>query len=664
MLFMKSHGGTRLALSAALVAGSIVVATLPRALAAPASYVSAMTVANATSGQLVASSPLTLSGTTVTAGGQINAAVTLQNQGSISVVVNGFVFATRTPSGGDADFGGMWTTTTLAAGQSLSLQGSRVFSASDPLGIWTINPSYRTSDNVWHNLTPALPLTMSAPVPTATATKPAPTATIPAPTATVPAPTATIPAPTATVPAASALLASPALSLSATTVSAGGQVNAAVTLRNQGSTSVVLNGFVFATRTSSGGDADFGGTWTTTTLAAGQSLVLQGSRVFSASDPLGAWTIYPSYRTSDNVWHNLAPTLSLTVSAPAPTATATVPAPTATATVPAPTATKPAPTATATIPAPTATATIPAPTATLPAPTATTVPSTGGAIALGATIHDDNAWVGPGTGLLETYAGMVGRMPAIVNAGGGSALNVSFDSNLGNYLLGKGAAFMWTMMPSRTDAQVVSGTYDSYLTTFAQAVKAWGHPLYLRFAHEANGNWYPYGTEGSPSGNSPAQYVAMWKHVHNIFTSVGATNVRWIWCMNVDSSGMTPFSQLYPGDAYVDWIALDGYNWGGNPGHTWQSFSSVFSTSYQEITALTSKPLIITETSSAEEGGSKASWITQGLLTTVPQSFPRLKALMWFDWTMEHDWRVNSSTTSLAAFQSVVASPEYQASMP
>ncbi len=645
MLFMKSHGGARLALSAALVAGSIIVATLPRALAAPASYSATAAMAGATAGQLAASSPLSLSSTTVSAGGTINASFTLQNQGSASVVVTGAAFATRTPSGGNADFGWTWSTTTLAPGQTLPMQGSRTFSASDALGMWTIFASYRTSDNVWHDLAPTLSLTVSAPAPAATATKPAPTATQPAPTA--------------TLPTVAQLSASSPLSLSSTTVCAGSTINASVTLQNLGSASVVVTGAAFATRTPSGGNADFGWTWSTTTLAPGQTLPMQGSRTFSASDALGVWTIFASYRTSDNVWHDLAPTLSLTVSAPAPAATATKPAPTATQ--PAPTATKPAPTATK----PAATATQPAPTATKPAPTATatTVPASGSTIALGATIHDNGTYVGPSTGLLEWYTSTVGRMPAMVNAGGAASLTAAFDPSLGNYLLSKGTTFMWTMMPSTSDASVTSGTYDSYFNTFAKAVKSWGHTLYLRFAHEANGNWYPYGTEGNPSGDTPANYVAMWKHVHDIFTNDGATNVKWVWCMNVTSSGMPSYSSLYPGDNYVDWVALDGYNWGTDNGNAWQSFSSVFSTSYQQITALTSKPLMIAETGSAEDGGSKASWITQGLLTTMPQSFPRIKALLWFDWNTGPDWRVNSSASSLTAFQSVVASPLYSGSM-
>ncbi len=69
---------------------------------------------------------------------------------------------------------------------------------------------------------------------------------------------------------------------------------------------------------------------------------------------------------------------------------------------------------------------------------------------------------------------------------------------------------------------------------------------------------------------------------------------------------------------------------------------------------------MLAEVSSAEQGGSKADWITQGMLNTIPQAFPRIHAVVWFDWNLEYDWRVNSSSSSLAAFRAVVASPLYQ----
>ncbi|MBS1863384.1 MAG: hypothetical protein JSS68_16930, partial [Actinobacteria bacterium] len=74
-------------------------------------------------------------------------------------------------------------------------------------------------------------------------------------------------------------------------------------------------------------------------------------------------------------------------------------------------------------------------------------------------------------------------------------------------------------------SDVISGRYDSYIRKFAEEAKAWGHPFFLRFDWEMNGNWFPW-AEGV-NGNNPGEYVAAWRHVHDIFTQVGATNATW-----------------------------------------------------------------------------------------------------------------------------------------
>lgn len=130
-----------------------------------------------------------------------------------------------------------------------------------------------------------------------------------------------------------------------------------------------------------------------------------------------------------------------------------------------------------------------------------------------------------------------------------------------------------------TDAEIASGSQDAYITQFAQAAKAWGHPFFLRFDWEMNAGWFPWGV--GANGNTAADFVAMWRHVHDIFTQVGATNVSWVWCPNVDpNKQFAPLASLYPGDAYVDWTCLDGYN-GDNP---WASFQDLFQSSYSAIT--------------------------------------------------------------------------------
>ena len=141
-----------------------------------------------------------------------------------------------------------------------------------------------------------------------------------------------------------------------------------------------------------------------------------------------------------------------------------------------------------------------------------------------------------------------------------------------------------------------------------------------------------------------------------IFREEGATNVQCIWSPNVAYSGSTPFGDLYPGDAYVDWVGLDGYNGGRALSQRWLSFSQIFMASYETLAAMGSKPMMITETASTELGGDKAAWIRQGLLNDIPSKFPRVHAVIWFNENKETDWRVNSSPQSLAAYREVAAS--------
>jgi beta-mannanase len=217
--------------------------------------------------------------------------------------------------------------------------------------------------------------------------------------------------------------------------------------------------------------------------------------------------------------------------------------------------------------------------------------------------------------------------------------------------------------PNYQLSDINSGSHDAYIRQFARDVRAHGKPIYIRFAHEMNGNFYPWhpGVNGNASGG--AEYISAWKRVHGIFAQEGATNVTWVWSPN--ASGPTPVAQLYPGDAYVDWMGIDGYNWGTSQWWSgWQSFDSVFSSTYAAITSLSAKPIMIGETASTEVGGDKAAWIRQAYLQTIPTKYPRIEAVVWFHRNKETDWRVNSSSASLAAYREVAADARYQGTLP
>jgi beta-mannanase len=203
--------------------------------------------------------------------------------------------------------------------------------------------------------------------------------------------------------------------------------------------------------------------------------------------------------------------------------------------------------------------------------------------------------------------------------------------------------------------RLLAGDHDQFVETWARQLAAFGHPVLLRWGHEMNGHWYPWSV--GRAGTSAANYVESWRHLWSVFRAAGADNVQWIWSPNA-LAGARAFEPCYPGDAFVDWVGLDGYNWGG--WRHWRSFSQLFDESYRRITVLTPKPLMIAETACAEAGMRKARWITDALTVQIPRHFPRVQAVVWFNLAKERDWRIESSPASRQAFAEAVAGPCYR----
>jgi hypothetical protein len=213
-------------------------------------------------------------------------------------------------------------------------------------------------------------------------------------------------------------------------------------------------------------------------------------------------------------------------------------------------------------------------------------------------------------------------------------------------------------------SDVIAGAHDTYIRQFATAAKNWGKPFFLRFNWEMNGGWFNW-SEGV-NGNQKGEFVAAWRHVHDIFTEVGATNATWVWCPNVDPENqMQSLAPLYPGDAYVDWTGLDGYNWGTNPARPdkWRSFDSLYKSTYTKITdtIAPTKPMIVSEIGSTEYGGSKAAWI-KDMLTEIPASYPKIRGLLYFEkYDDGMDWPLATSSGAASAFASGIANQAYAA---
>lgn len=276
---------------------------------------------------------------------------------------------------------------------------------------------------------------------------------------------------------------------------------------------------------------------------------------------------------------------------------------------------------------------------------------------------------------INEFTEMVGEKPSTVMVYQNWEEHGEFDRGLIDAVRARGATPLVTWAPRDPERgrgqreyslqKITRGRYDTYIRQWARGAAAWGDPLYLRFAHEMNSHFFPWGV--GVKGNTGADYVAAWRHIHDIFAQEGATNVRWVWSPLADvPTSRDALEQMYPGDDYVDWLALDGYNWGteGLALAEWRTMAEIFGPFHDKLADISDKPMMIAEVASAEAGGSKANWIEEGLLEDVPSRLPQVRAVVWFSSNKLMDWRVNSSQESLAAYSRVAASCLYQGQLP
>ncbi len=284
---------------------------------------------------------------------------------------------------------------------------------------------------------------------------------------------------------------------------------------------------------------------------------------------------------------------------------------------------------------------------------------------LSATPTDDLAAV-------DAFTDSVGRAPAIwsIWSDWGGANRAFPNTTLLNGLRDRGVApmIMWQPIgPGYEDGryrlqEIKDGAHDAYITQYAQAAKAWGGKVLLRFAHEMNGYWFPWGVD--QFNNTPEKFKKAWKHVWGIFDSVGAKNVKFIWSPMKPCGGCASYSSVYPGDAYVKFASFSAFNW-GEP-QRWKSMLKVFTQSMDALAQVTSKKVIVGETASARDGGDKAAWIRDGY-PAVYKSFPKLKGIVYFNLDMriltngeQPNWLLTDPAGALDAYRFILGQPRFQ----
>jgi hypothetical protein len=212
-------------------------------------------------------------------------------------------------------------------------------------------------------------------------------------------------------------------------------------------------------------------------------------------------------------------------------------------------------------------------------------------------------------------------------------------------IFGASTTFSW--------ASIAGGSHDAVIDAAADRINAFGQKLFFSFDHEPESGVGKLGTV--------AEFAAAYRHIHHRFAAKGVDNVVWVWNVMGYSGHYDMYANdLYPGDAYVDWIAWDPYNWYTCRGLAWTSFGDKVAQFYGWLQqhGFGDKPFMLAEYGTPERPGfsdAKAEWFA-GIPAALQNRLPNVKALVYF----QHpgrvpgcDWRVDTSPQSIAAFAAV-----------
>ena len=203
---------------------------------------------------------------------------------------------------------------------------------------------------------------------------------------------------------------------------------------------------------------------------------------------------------------------------------------------------------------------------------------------------------------------------------------------------------------------IANGNFDSIIRTTARGIRNFGQPMFLAFHHEMD-----TGHNTSTFGSS-ADYIAAYRHIYDVFRAENVQNVVWVW--NPTGWNTSRLAGFYPGDAYVDWIGFDIYNWSYCRGEhdAWRSFEEMIRPAYDWAQAThADKPIMLPEWGAQEnsrQGQTRAQWFDE-VIPTIKAHYPALKALIYFDTNVGFQeamcqWQVDNSNSSLAAYGRLV----------
>jgi mannan endo-1,4-beta-mannosidase len=173
--------------------------------------------------------------------------------------------------------------------------------------------------------------------------------------------------------------------------------------------------------------------------------------------------------------------------------------------------------------------------------------------------------------------------------------------------------------PGYRNIDIARGVQDRYITRFARELARFPGTVYLRYAHEMNGYWYPWSRD-------PRAYRWAWQRIVRLFAAAGARNVRFVWSVNANlyepaSVWRATMRRYWPGRRYVDLVGTTMIDFGGTKDYPVRSFVPRLRT----LRRLYRKPIVLAETNTEAHGA--VGWLRD--LRMLLQRMPWIRAVYW-----------------------------------
>lgn len=251
----------------------------------------------------------------------------------------------------------------------------------------------------------------------------------------------------------------------------------------------------------------------------------------------------------------------------------------------------------------------------------------------------------------------------------------NLDNRLHNWILSGDRRLMISINPTRGNGSEVSwrsianaqpgSRIHNDMVALARDVRDLDGEVWIAFHHE------PEAVDRQSYGDSD-DFIAAWRAIHRVFDQQGA-DAQWVWTMTsfsfrVNEADRRHADNWYPGDAFVDMLGADPYNWNYCRSATEgprELADNVLPVMEWADRHGIDKPLVLPEWAAATGNGGKAGWLTRAAdFLRQPEVAERFAAVIYFH--SEHqgnancDWWLDSSNATLDAARRIAQDPFFQ----